>query len=446
MVPVVTPEEMRAIDAEAVEPTEVLVDRAGRAVARATLRLLGGAYGRRVVVIAGRGSNGADGRVAARRLELAGVRVALVEAGVAAIPSCDLVVDAAYGTGFHGAWESPEVGTAPVLAVDLPSGVDGLTGEVSARALEAVSTVTFAALKPGLLLGAGRALAGEVEVVDIGLDVSRACAHLVNDADVASWLPDRGQDAHKWQDAVWLVAGSPGMAGAAALAARGAQRAGAGYVRVSTPGGAPGDGIPVEAVGTVLPACGWAAEVLDGCRRFGALAVGPGLSRAEGTAAEVRSLVEGHGDLPLVVDGDGLHALGEAPSVGCGVVLTPHDGEYARLAGHAPAADRLDAARSLAATTGAVVLLKGSTTVIADPTGQVLVTATGGARLATAGTGDVLTGVLAALLATGVSPLHAAAAAAHLHGRAGNLGWRRGLVAGDLPDLLPAAFDGLRTS
>lgn len=449
VLPVVTPEEMRACDDAAPERAVELIERAGRAVTRTALRLLGGAYGRRVVVIAGKGSNGADGRVAARRLGRAGVRVTVLDAaevGTRTLPPCDLVVDAAYGTGFSGTWVPPEVGSTPVLAVDLPSGVDGLTGEAAGPVLRALTTVTFAAHKPGLLLGAGRGLAGDVEVADIGLDVSRALAHLVTDADVAGWLHDRGADAHKWRGAVWLVAGSPGMAGAAALATRGAQRAGAGYVRVSTPGGAPGDAVPLEAVGTELPAWGWAGEVLAGVGRFEALAVGPGLGRAAGTAAEVRALVAGHGDVPIVVDGDGLHALGESPHVGAGAVLTPHDGEYERLVGRPPGADRLDAARALASSTGAFVLLKGGTTVIAAPAGEVLLVTAGDARLATAGTGDVLTGIVAALLASGLAPLQAAAAAAHIHGRAGSLGWRRGLVAGDLPDLVPVVLDGLPRS
>ena len=447
MLPVVTPEEMRALDAAAPEPLDVLVERAGRAAARSALRLLGSAYGRRVVVVAGPGTNGADGRVVARRLERAGVRVTVLEVADAAgarLAGCDLVVDAAYGTGFRGTWSPPLVGSAPVLAVDLPSGVDGSTGAAAGPVLRATRTVTFAALKPGLLLGAGAAAAGEVEVADIGLDVGGAGARLVEDADVAAWLPERATEAHKWQHAVWLVAGSPGMSGAAALATRGAQRAGAGYVRTSTPGAEPGAGLPVEAVGTALPRSGWAAAVRDDVGRFAALAVGPGLGREEGTAQEVRALVDGRGELPVVVDGDGLHALGASPPLGPGVVLTPHDGEYERLAGRAPGDDRLAAARSLAADTGAVVLLKGSTTVVAAPDGDVLVVTAGDARLASAGTGDVLTGVIVALLARGLEPLRAAAAGAHLHGRAGNLGFRRGLVAGDLPDLVPVVLGGLR--
>lgn len=449
VLPVVTPDEMRAVDAAAPETTAELVDRAGRAVASSALRLLGGAYGRRVVVIAGKGSNGADGRIAAARLRRKGVRVTVLDApevSGSTVPPCHLVIDAAYGTGFRGTWSPPAVGSTPVLAVDLPSGVDGLTGEAAGAVLPATRTVTFAAHKPGLLFGAGRELAGEVEVADIGLDVGAALVGLVTDADVAGWLPDRQIDAHKWRAAVWLVAGSPGMAGAAALATRGAQRAGAGYVRVSTPGAAPGEDIPIEAVGSELPERGWAGVVLEGADRFGALAVGPGLGRAERTAAEVQALVAGHGSVPIVVDGDGLHALGPSPHVGTGVVLTPHDGEYERLAGQPPGGDRLLAARTLAASTGAVALLKGSTTVVADPGGAALLSTAGDARLATAGTGDVLTGIIAALLAAGLEPLAAAAAGAHLHGRAGNLGWRRGLVAGDLPDLVPVVLDGLPRS
>ena len=446
MIPIVTPEEMRVLDASAPDPVEVLVARAGGAVARAAVDLLGGSYGRRVAVVAGKGNNGADGREAARRLRRLGARVTVVPAGdPAPVPSCDLVIDAAYGTGFRGSWQPPDPAGAPVLAVDIPSGVDGLTGEAGETTLRARRTITFAALKPGLVLGRGRELAGELTVADIGIDASAAArASLVTDADVAGWLPGRPVDAHKWQTAVWVVAGSPGMAGAAQLAARAAQRAGAGYVRLSTPGGTAGVGAPVEAVGTSLAAEGWAEGVLAELHRFRAVVVGPGLGREASTAGEVRRLVRG-GDVPMVLDGDGLAALGERPEgLSPSTVLTPHDGEYARLTGQRPGPDRLDAARRLAAATGAVVLLKGSTTVVARSDGEALVITTGTSRLATAGTGDVLSGVIAALLAGGLDPALAAAAGAHLHGRAAGLGWPRGLVAGDLVDLLPPAFDHLR--
>jgi NAD(P)H-hydrate epimerase len=288
-----------------------------------------------------------------------------------------------------------------------------------------------------------------VAVADIGLDTSSAAAHQVEAADVAGWIPDRTATTHKWRAAAWVVAGSPGMTGAAHLATRAAQRAGAGYVRLSTPGSDADPWAPTEAVVTPLPAEAWADEVLAGASRFAALAVGPGLGASAGAAAEVRRLVAAAA-IPTVVDGDGLRALGSAAAAGAViadrpagaglVVLTPHDGEYEALVGAPPDADRFDAVRRLADATGAVVLLKGPTTLVGRPDGHVWASCTGDARLASAGTGDVLTGVLTALLAQGVDPDEAAAGAAYLHGRAGALAWRRGLVAGDVVDHLPHAL------
>ncbi|HEV3227735.1 MAG TPA: NAD(P)H-hydrate dehydratase, partial [Acidimicrobiales bacterium] len=228
-----------------------------------------------------------------------------------------------------------------------------------------------------------------------------------------------------------------------ALASRGAQRAGAGYVRLSTPGSAPGERAPVEVVGTALPSADWAAEVVDGLGRFAALVIGPGLGTGTTTATEVRKVV-GRASVPTVVDGDALTAIGRdvADLVGPRSVLTPHDGEYERLTGHTPGADRIAAARELASLSGATVLLKGSTTVVAAPDGHVLISTSGDARLATAGTGDVLSGVIGALLAQGVTPLRAAAAGAWLHGRAAALGPARGLVASDVADLVPEVVRG----
>ena len=237
MLPIVTPAEMRAIDAAAPEPEEVLVERAGSAVARAAIRMMGGTYGRTVDVVAGIGNNGADGRVAARHLAARGVKVRVwpVATCPATLPAGDLVIDAAFGTGFHGSWRPPDVGDTPVLAVDLPSGLDGLTGTVDGRVLAATRTITFAALKPGLLLAHGPDLAGDIEVVDIGLDVDSATS-LVQRDDVASWVPARASNAHKWNAAVRIIAGSRNMPGAAALCAGAAQRTGAGMVQVSVPG------------------------------------------------------------------------------------------------------------------------------------------------------------------------------------------------------------------
>jgi NAD(P)H-hydrate epimerase len=438
VIPVVTPDQMAAIDAAADEPVEVLIGRAGGAVAREALRMLGGAYGRRVVVVAGKGNNGNDGRDAARRLRRRGVSVTVIDAAdaPASVPACDLVIDAAYGTGFRGEYHAPDPGGAPVLAVDIPSGVDGASGAATDGAVRATRTVTFAAAKPGLLLPPGRFLCGDVVVADIGLDVARARVHVVEEGDVAGWLPARARDSHKWKAAVWIVAGSAGMTGAALLAARGAQRAGAGYVRLSSPGTEGDPRTPIEVVTTTLPAGGWATEVLAGVVRFQALVVGPGLG-AEMAVGDVRQVVAAS-PVPTVVDGDGLRALGRDVARGTqrGTILTPHDGEFERLAGRRPGADRIAAARTLAARVGGVVLLKGPTTVVAAPDGDVLLATEGDARLATAGTGDVLSGVIGALCANGLDPFCAAAAGAFLHGRASTLGFPRGLVAGDLPDLI----------
>ena len=437
MIPVITPEEMKAVDDASPEPTEVLVERAGEAVARAARRTLGGGYGRRVVVVAGKGNNGADGRAAAERLRRSGARVSVIDVADAPrrLPDCDLVIDAAFGTGFRGEYEAPDPGAAPVLAVDIPSGVDGLTGEAGDGAVSAQATVTFAALKPGLLLGEGPDRTGPVELADIGLSVGEASIHLVQDEDVAAALPPRPRDAHKWQTAVFVVAGSPGMMGAPVLVSRAAMRAGAGYVNLGVPGAAL-EHMPAgsEVVGRPLPAEGWAAEVLGDLERTKAVVVGPGLGRSEGNMAEVERLVR-EAPVPVVVDGDALAAVREP--LGSRAVLTPHAGEYERLAGAPPGGDRLGAARALAERLGVVVLLKGATTVVADPDGEVLLSVTGGPRLATAGTGDVLSGVIAAFLAQGVDELRAAGLAAHVHGGAAALGPRRGLVAGDVVDLLP---------
>lgn len=450
MIPIVTPEQMAAIDADAPEPVEVLIERAGAAVARLAREMLGGTYGRTVNVIAGKGNNGNDGRSAAASLQRRGVRVRMYDAAALPLrlPEADLVIDAAFGTGFHGEWRAPRVGRAPVLAVDIPSGVDGLTGEAGRGVLAADRTVAFAALKPGLLLGAGRNLAGDVEVVDIGLDTRRATAHLVEREDVASWWRPRPPTAHKWSRAVRVVAGSPGMTGAAHLASAAAQRAGSGYVSLSSPGVEAS--APPEVVRRRLPAFDWSAAVLEDLHRFHALVVGPGLGREEYTVAAVRATVAGAA-VPVVIDGDALFAMawdsdGAAPVLhrrDAPTVVTPHDGEFNLLAGHKPDVDRFRAARRLASDLRAVVLLKGPVTVVADPGGDVLVTANGDARLATAGTGDVLSGILGALLATGVDPMRAAASAAWLHAEAARHGPTNGLVAGDIVDQLPRVIAAL---
>jgi NAD(P)H-hydrate epimerase len=401
--------------------------------------------------------------VAAAALARRGAVVDIVDAASAParIGPCDLVIDAAYGTGFSGAYEAPELaeGTS-VLAVDVPSGIDGDTGELSGRALRADRTVTFAALKPGLLMGEGASRSGRLVVADIGVPVGPVGIGLVEDDDLAA-LPGRKWNTHKWASAVAVVAGSAGMDGAAFLCARGAARAGAGMVRLAVPGrdeDAMGPW-PNEAVRMPLGRDGWADEVLAALGRCRSLVIGPGLGRDQETVDAVRRLV-GLSPVPVVADADALFALGDAAGArevisGHGVdrpvVLTPHDGEYARLAGDDAGPDRVAAARRLAESTGAVVLLKGSLTAVAAPNGgegysgpPVLVAAAGTPALATAGTGDVLSGVIGAFLARGVDALRAAALAAHVHGAAARLGHPQGLLSVDLPDLVADWLSGAR--
>jgi NAD(P)H-hydrate epimerase len=456
-----------------------LVDRAGGAVARGARRLLGGTYGRRVVIVCGKGNNGADGRVAGERLAGWGARVDRFElAGMTrpqlnrALGRADLAVDAMFGTGFRGtltddaAFAAGALSSAscPVLAVDIPSGVDGLTGAVRGPAVEAVATVCLAALKPGLVLFPGAGLAGDVEVSDIGVDPSDPppALGLIEEADVAAWLPRRPFESHKWSvGGVFVVGGSMGMTGAVMLASRAALRAGAGIVVAGLPGDAAAGGAGGEVITRSLPATedgaldeSAAKEVLDGLDRFRALVVGPGLGQAGTTVAMVRRLVA-EAPVPLVLDADGLNALGGDLDLlaarPAATIITPHAGEYARRAGEPVGDDRVAAARRLAERADSVVLLKGSRTVVADPTGRGAINPNGGPWLATAGTGDVLSGVVGALAAAGLPSFEAAAAAAWLHGRAAEARVlhpppRRhaaGLVAGDLVDALPDVLAGV---
>ncbi len=453
MQPVLTVAEMNAVDDAAAEstPLDILVGRAGNAVARAALDLLGGAYGRRVVTVAGPGNNGADGRVASGILAARGARVTVVEAGASAtLGPADLVIDAAFGTGFRGEYRFPAVpaGT-PVLAVDIPSGVHGDTGAASGAPASARRTVTFVALKPGLLQGDGVLLAGSVTVADIGLPAGSPTCLVMEDDDVAALVPARRRQGNKWSAAVLVIAGSPGMTGAAAMCARSAYRSGAGMVRLGVPGAGLSELPATEAVGISLSEEGWSSRALEVASRCSAVVVGPGLGREPATAAEVARLVAGS-PAPVVVDADGLYALGRldngaALGARSPVVLTPHDGEYGRLMNAEPGPDRVEAARLLARASGAVGLVKGPTTAVAHPDGRVRLAVAGSTALATAGTGDVLSGVIAALLARGVDPLEAAALAAHVHGRAGARGLGDGLMAGDLPELVARVFADLRT-
>ena len=237
------------------------------------------------------------------------------------------------------------------------------------------------------------------------------------------------------------------MTGAAHLSVAAAMRTGAGIVHLASPGVVTDHGLPTEVVGHFLPSLGWAKDVLAALPRFKAMVIGPGIGRQDSTAAEARRLAL-DADLPVVIDGDGLFAMAWNPEGAVSLlrrrtgptVLTPHDGEYGMLTGGRPGSDRIAATRRLASDSGAVVLLKGPTTTVAEPDGRVALVTSGDSRLATAGTGDVLSGIIAALLARGIPPLEAAAAGAWIHGRAGQLTAPVGMVASDLITHIPTVL------
>jgi hydroxyethylthiazole kinase-like uncharacterized protein yjeF len=482
---VLTPAEMAAADQRAIAagtPEAVLVERAGRAVANHALHMLGGSYGRRVVVVCGKGNNGADGRVAARLLRARGVGVdeLALEADFAAselrraLTRADLMIDAMYGTGFHGtlggvaAMVVDELHTTsvPVLAIDIPSGVDGFTGAASGAVVRANETICFAAYKPGLLFEPGRAHAGWVRVVDIGIDVSVDSTD-ANGGELAMLdvvdlsLPSTRADAHKWSSGCLVVGGSGGMVGAPMLASQAALRCGAGMVVCAVPGAAAAATVSgAELIARALAATPLgsfaedaADDVLKEVARYRAVVLGPGLGRDQhAQAAACRIVAEAN--IPMVIDADALNALAVDPAAlrvryAAGLplaVLTPHAGEYERLAGRPVGADRVESARELARQLHSVVLLKGPGTVIADPAGRAVIDVTGTAALATAGTGDVLSGVIAALLAQGVEPFAAAASGAYVHGRAASAAATTpDIVASDLVLALPRTLQTLRT-
>ena len=454
--PLYTAAEMRAVEERYPGyPGTVpeLMERAGTAVAREALRAFPRA--KRFVAVCGGGSNGGDGRIAARVLGELGREAVVLDAAApeaGALDGADVVVDALFGTGFRGE-PRPEAAAliaamnesgAPIVAVDVPSGIDASTGEVAGAAVQARLTVTMGGRKVGLVVAPGRFRAGRVVVADIGLD--RGETELVRATEaLLRVVPRRGPEDSKYTaGSVLVVGGSPGMTGAVCLAAAAALRADAGYVSVCVPEAS----LPVVEARLLEPVkSGWArGEALDTClaaaERATALAVGPGLGRDDGTRTLVRELL-GRLDLPAVVDADALFDL-EPLERAAATVLTPHAGELGRLLGE-PAnrvgAHRLAAAARAAERFRATVLLKGADSIVATPAGARVVADAGPPSLATAGTGDVLTGVLAAFLAKGLDATTAAAAAATAHGvAAGLVEHQAGLVAGDVVERLPAAL------
>ena len=455
-------DEVQAAEAELMKtvPDGALMARAAAGLAIECIRLLGPVYGRRVVLLVGAGNNGGDALYAGATLARRGARVdalllapdraheggrtALVEAGGRTHPAdgaaahtaldrAELILDGIVGIGGHGGLRAPadelvaaaERGSALIVAVDLPSGVEADTGVVAAEAVHADVTVTFGALKPGLLVGAGAQHCGEVRLVDIGLErhLPPASVFVLEADDVAAELTPPGEADDKYtRGVVGVVSGSASYPGAAVLSTGAALHGGAGMVRYV---GAAADAVRAR----------WPEAVvhpdLDQAGRVQAWVIGPGLGTDDDAARALEHVLGA--DVPVLVDADAItlladrrHLLRErtAPTV-----LTPHDREFERLFG-AVGSDRIDAARRAAADSGATVLLKGNATVIADPSGQVYVNPTGTPWLGTAGSGDVLSGLGGSILAgladpdgkiTSALTTRAAATAAYVHGVAGQI-------------------------
>jgi NAD(P)H-hydrate epimerase len=451
--PLYTADEMKA--AEAGHDVDELMARAGRAVAEEAMRRFPGA--RRFVAVCGGGANGGDGRIALEVLESAGKAARTTED--APLEDADVVIDALFGTGFHGepreeaarAIAAMNAAGKPVVAVDLPSGVNASTGEVAGVAVDAAVTVTMHGPKVGLEVAPGRFHAGEVVVADIGLTPQETANALVT-PEILERVPRRGQELNKYTaGTVLLVGGSRGLTGAPSLAAEAAFRADAGYVAVAVPDSTLQvfEQRLLEAVklpcpeddGKISPRA--IEPIAEFAAKAGSLALGPGLGRGDGPREVVRRLLE-ELDRPAVVDADALYDL-EPFSRSAPTVLTPHEGELARLLGVQSswvAAHRIEAVKRAADTFGCVCLLKGADTLVASPgEAGVLVVALGTPALATAGSGDVLTGIVAAFLAKKLDARTAAAAAATAQQLASKLIPQAGAVASDVIGALPLVLD-----
>jgi ADP-dependent NAD(P)H-hydrate dehydratase / NAD(P)H-hydrate epimerase len=456
------PGDMARADAEAVRlgtPGPVLMANAGRAVARAARRHFAPC---RVVVLCGPGNNGGDGYIAARLLQQEGWPVVVAALSLprtgtdaawaaslwrgptapfaaATAARAELVIDAVFGAGLDrdvGGLVAEALGAARrVLAIDVPSGLDGATGAVRGHAPHAALTVTFFRYKPGHLLLPGRELCGELELADIGIPdrvLERMPANTFANVPLLWRLPRPSASDHKYSRGLVTVLGGAVMTGAARLAAAAARRSGAGLVTLAARHG--GDVYRAGEPGLIVSDASLESLLADSRRRV--WVCGPGLGHDEARAALPALLAAGRA---VVADADALTAFaGEPAALRGAAVITPHAGEFARVFGE-PGLDRLAAARAAARQTGAIVLLKASDTIIAAPDGYAAINSSAPPWLATAGSGDVLSGLIAGLLAQGMPPWDAAAAAAWLHGRAGVLAGPH-LVAEDLLPVLARAL------
>jgi NAD(P)H-hydrate epimerase len=508
VLPIFTAAEMRTVDARAISelgiPGPRLMEHAGAGAARLIAREFAPIRSKRVVVVCGKGNNGGDGFVVARRLKSQGARVRVVLAarradvtGDAALAlgrwrgpivevaddtdlgplatelrSADVVVDALLGTGLSGPArgiharliEAVNAARRPVVALDLPSGLSSDHGALLGPAVEASMTATFAGYKRSLVLTPASRYAGRIAVIDIGIpqdDVQRgATAFLLEKSDVRRHFPPRAAESHKGTFGHLLViAGSLGKTGAAALAGRSALRSGVGLCTVATPESQQPIVASLALEYMTEPLAETDAHtlsvrarerILELVARADAVALGPGLSQHPETQRLIQTLVA-EIERPMVVDADGLNALAEhlelletavAPRV-----LTPHPGEMARMLGTGIAEvqkDRLETVRAFCARRRAVACLKGAGTVIGGPSGPVFVNPTGNPGMASGGSGDVLTGMVGAFLARGLEPLDALQAACFLHGQAGDLArlarGEEGLIASDMIEEIPRAM------
>jgi hydroxyethylthiazole kinase-like uncharacterized protein yjeF len=487
----------RGLDSWAIEqrgiPGVELMEHAGTGLTELVLELVPTGT---IAVVCGKGNNGGDGLVTARMLRELGreVRVLLLgeadelrgdaETNLSRLPGAPPepfaaagldgaagIVDAILGTGFSGTPREPALGAiaainaradrATVVACDVPSGVDASTGEIAGEAVRADATATFHAGKPGLWIAPGKSHAGEVRVIDIGIPAGGPAADeigLIGDA-VTDDVPRRGSASTKFAAGSVLVAGgSIGLTGAPCMASEAAARAGAGYVTACVPASlnAIFEGRLLEVMTVPLPdrdghlTTDGVDTVLGRSERVQSLVLGPGIGREEATIAFTRAVAQ-RAEVPLLLDADGLFAysgrLAGLAERRAPTVLTPHAGELARLLDQDSGeieARRLRWVRTAAARASAIVVLKGDDTLVADPEGRVAVSRGGAPALATAGTGDVLSGVIGAYLAKGMDPFHAACAGVFLHAAAGRLAARligtEGVIAGDVIELLPRAL------
>jgi NAD(P)H-hydrate epimerase len=504
VIPVLSRAQMRAFDRHAIEvcgvPSLLLMENAGRGATDVLAHELldGDPRDARVVVVCGTGNNGGDGLVVARHLLVRGADPTVYLCGDAAKTSADaranldawrgiggevievpggsplhplgeamagadVVVDALFGTGLDRPIEgfladvirTLNASEAPRFAIDLPSGLDADTGSVLGIAVEARATATFAHYKLGLVTPGGARLGGRVSVVDLGVPASLVAhvgssAQLVESTDLEQWLAPRSPAAHKNSSGhVAVIAGSPGKIGAPQLAARGAMRGGAGLVTIATwPDAASAiEGHILEVMtARIDPKC--PSESIDAILAHKqAVVVGPGFGLGDEARTAVEYLLASWRG-PIVVDADALTMFASRPSTFMAAkqaILTPHPGELARLLGKTGAeveADRFRAARELVAVSGAVVVLKGAHTIVAAPDSRMVVTPVACPALATAGSGDVLGGVIAAM-ACSLTPFEAACAGVMLHGLAGEAwsrahgGADRGLLASEIADMVP---------